>query len=127
MFFAKIITMKKNYSPISTPTASKFFYISFLFRAILASLAGCNSRNQYLLIKDEGRVPGFRALSFCRLPNADLLITQYETLCTLSLIEKRWNLSALNSQDANAHPFENAFDFCNYAADKSANNWNWYS
>ena len=65
------------------------------------------------------RVPGIIISPFAKRGYIDH--TQYETLSILSLIEKRWGLTPLNSRDANAHPFENAFDFSNYAG-KSANN-----
>ena len=37
--------------------------------------------------------------------------TLYETVSILAFIEKRWNLKPLTGRDANANPFEGAFDF----------------
>jgi phospholipase C len=36
--------------------------------------------------------------------------TEYETVSILSLIERKWDLRALSSRDANANPLMNAFD-----------------
>ena len=55
------------------------------------------------------RVPGLIISPFAKTGFVDH--TQYETLGILSLIEKRWEITPLNSRDGNAHYFENAFNF----------------
>jgi acid phosphatase len=47
--------------------------------------------------------------------------TQYETLGILSFIEKKWGLNPLGARDANANPFENAFDY--YPSNKSGHSF----
>lgn len=54
------------------------------------------------------RVPGIIISPFAKAGYIDH--TQYETLSILSLVEKRWNLTPLNSRDGNAHYFENALN-----------------
>jgi acid phosphatase len=60
------------------------------------------------------RVPGIIISPFAKKGFVDH--TQYETASILSFIERRWNLNPLSDRDKNANPFDNAFDFTNYAS-----------
>ncbi len=61
------------------------------------------------------RVPGIIISNFVKKGFVDH--AQYETVSILSFIEKRWGLEPLSSRDAQANPFENAFDFSRFSDD----------
>ena len=55
------------------------------------------------------RVPALIVSPFAKRGYVDH--TQYETVSILTFIEKKWGLKPLADRDANANPFENAFNF----------------